>query len=404
MQVPLRPLEAASWASSVVPGARYDLSSSTGPGTRGSLGAALPRTPDETGEDETAASWDEAEASLVHAIASRYGVDPIQVALTPGAGQAIVHALIAMLRPGDHVVVERPTYEPLHRVPEMLGASVARIDRRIEDDWQLLPERLAKVLTPRTRAVVLTNLHSPSGVACSPRTIAEIAGLAARVGATVLVDEVLLDHAFDLGPAAACRPACLVADNAICFSSTSKGLGLPELRVGWLVSRDPDAARGLRIAADYLHRRLPPATMRLAAHALRDPDDFRIRTARLAGAGRRVVERWVQGEPRVEWIPPHAGLHTLVRLPVGVSDLAFAAHLRARYETQVIPGSVLEAPQCVRLGFAAPSSTLEQGLANFSAALDDLLGGSTLAGPGLAPDRPLLGVVPLRDDDDPGAA
>jgi aspartate/methionine/tyrosine aminotransferase len=138
--------------------------------------------------------------------------------------------------------------------------------------------------------------------------------------------------------------------------------------------------------------------MRLATQALRDPDDFRRHTARLAGAGRRVVERWVQGESRIEWIPPHAGLHTLVRLPVGVSDLAFAAHLRARYETQVIPGSVLEAPQCVRLGFAAATPVLEQGLANFSAALDDLLGGS----PG--PDRPLLGVVPLRGGGDPDAA
>lgn len=369
VQVPLRPLEAASWAHSVVPGARYDLS----------LGFASQRRDDD--DEHPALAWDEAESSLIHAVADRYNVLPGQVALCPGAGQAIVQALIAMLRPGDHVVVERPSYEPLFRVPEMLGASVSRIDRRIEDGWQLVPERLAKVLTPRTRAVVLTNLHSPSGVACSPRTLAEIAGLAARVGAALLVDEVLLDFAFDLDLAAPCRPACTIADNAISFSSTSKGFGLPELRVGWLVTRDPDLARGLRIASEYLHTRLPAATARLAAHALRHADDFIPRANRLAGTGRRVVERWAQGEPRIEWVPPHAGVHTLVRLPVGVNDLAFAAHLRARYETQVIPGGVLEAPQCVRLGFAAPTQVLEQGLANFSAALDDLLGGA-------APDQP----------------
>lgn len=369
VQVSLRPLEAASWAHSVVPGARYDLS----------RGFASQRRDDD--DEHPALDWDEAESSLVDAVADRYGVHPGQIALCPGAGQAIVHALIAILRPGDHVVVERPSYEPLFRVPEMLGASVARIDRRIEDGWQLVPERLAKVLTPRTRAVVLTNLHSPSGVACSPRTLAEIASLAARVGAVLLVDEVLLDFAFDPGSAAPCRPACTIADNAVSFSSTSKGFGLPELRVGWLVTRDPDLARGLRIASDYLHTRLPAATTSLAAHALRHADDFIPRANRLAAAGRRVVERWAQGEPRIEWVPPHAGVHTLVRLPIGVNDLAFAAHLRARYETQVLPGSVLEASQCVRLGFAAPTQVLEQGLANFSAALDDLQGGPT-------PDRP----------------
>ena len=96
---------------------------------------------------------------------------------------------------------------------------------------------------------------------------------------------------------------------------------------------------------------------------------------RLAGAGRRVLERWVQGEGRIEWVTPLAGMHALLRLPVGVSDLGFANHLRARYETQVVPGSVLEAPGFVRLCFAAPGPMLEQGLANFSAALDDLQGG-----------------------------
>jgi len=96
---------------------------------------------------------------------------------------------------------------------------------------------------------------------------------------------------------------------------------------------------------------------------------------RLAGPGRRVLERWAQGESRIEWVAPLAGMHVLLRLPVGVSDLGFANHLRGRYETQVVPGCVLEAPGCVRLCFAAPGPVLEQGLANISAALDDLQGG-----------------------------
>ena len=372
MQVHLRPLESAHFAELPAQGARLDLAAPAPrpPGAselaRGILGSLTPG-------DLLGWSPLDAGARLQDAVAHRYGVAAEHVVPTIGAGQAIVQALFALLRSGDHVVVERPTYEPLHRVPELLGATVTRIDRRLEDGWQLVPERLAKVLTPRTRAVILTNLHSPSGVACSPRTLAELAGLAARVGAVLLVDEVQLDYAFDRDPAAACRPACLVDETAISFSSVSKALGLPQLRAGWLVARDPEAARALRIAADYLHARLPAASALLAAHALEHvAADMSHQSARTTAASLRIVERWARAEPRVEYVPPHAGPHALVRLPPAVSDQALAELLHERYETRVVPGHLLEAPGCVRVGLHLPGPQLEQGLANLSAALDDL--------------------------------
>jgi aspartate/methionine/tyrosine aminotransferase len=377
VQVHLRPLDTANFAEFLARQARFDLAR----GRRGPLTALDPADDPARsllGEIDPAEllgqAGDQTER-LQETVARRYGVAPEQVVPTIGASQAIVQALIALLRSGDHVVVERPTYEPLYRVPELLGATVTRIDRRLEDGWQLVPERVAKVLTSRTRAVVLTNLHSASGVACAPRALAELAALAARVGAVLLVDEVHLDFAFDPTEQSAGRPACLVADTAISFSSVSKALGLPLLRAGWLVARDPEAVRALRLAADYLHVRVPAASALLAARALEHvAADMSQQSARQTTGGLRILERWAQAEPRVEYVPPHAGLYALVRLPPAVPDLALAQHLRDRYETLVVPGSLLEAPGCLRLGLHAPGPQLEQGLANISAALDDLAG------------------------------
>jgi aspartate/methionine/tyrosine aminotransferase len=55
-----------------------------------------------------------------------------------------------------------------------------------------------------------------------------------------------------------------------------------------------------------------------------------------------------------------------------MQDAPFAQHLRERYDTQVVPGSFFEAPGAVRLSFGVEPAILEQGLANLSAALDDL--------------------------------
>lgn len=382
MKAPLRPFEYMAWAKAVPQGARYNLTAS------GMADAALsaphgelaaPTAPGDSAVDlgwadamsRRDVAWDSV-GTLTQAVADRYGVDTELVTPTLGASLAITHVLMALVRAGDHVVVERPTYEPLHRAPEILGAQVSRLERTLEDGWAVVPERLAQLLTSRTKAVLLTNLHNPSGVAMDAANLKEIAELAARVGAMVLVDEVYLDFDFADSPEAAIQPACRVAPNCISWSSTTKAFGHSSLRAGWIVSADPDAARAIRAATDYLHVYPPVATGVLGARILLNASDYQRKAQQVAAAGRRVIERWAAAEERIAWVPPTFGITCLVKLPARMSDTAFTEHLRERYETQVVPGSMFEAPGYVRISFGIDPVTLEQGLANVSAALDDL--------------------------------
>ena len=223
-----------------------------------------------------------------------------------------------------------------------------------------MPERLAQLLTSRTRAVILSNLHNPSGVAIDAATMREIADLAARVGAMVLVDEVYLDFDF------------AAESDATSWSSSTKAFGFSSLRAGWIVSGDLDAARAIRAASDYLHVYPPVATTALGRRVLTRATTLQEHAARVAATGRRIIERWVEAESRVQWVPPPFGLTGPLQLPDHTVDTAFVQHLRERYETQVVPGSMFEAPGYVRVSYGAEPAELEQGLANISAALDDL--------------------------------
>ncbi|MBV1860017.1 MAG: aminotransferase class I/II-fold pyridoxal phosphate-dependent enzyme [Nannocystaceae bacterium] len=380
MKAPLRPFEYMAWAKAVPQGARYNLTASGMADTALSqphgevLAPSAPDGPDLGWADAMSrrdVAWESVE-TLTHAVADRYGVDTELVTPTLGASLAITHVLMALVRAGDHVVVERPTYEPLHRAPEILGAQVSRLERTLDDGWAVVPERLAQLLTSKTKAVLLTNLHNPSGVATDAANLKEIAELAARVGAMVLVDEVYLDFDFATSPDAAIQPACRVAPNCISWSSTTKAFGHSSLRAGWIVSADRDAASAIRAATDYLHVYPPVATGVLGARVLRSAADYQRKAQETASAGRRVIERWVGAEDRVQWVPPTFGITCLLKLPDRMSDTAFTEHLRNRYETQVVPGSMFEAPGSVRVSFGIDPGTLEQGLANVSAALDDL--------------------------------
>jgi aspartate/methionine/tyrosine aminotransferase len=364
------------WAKTVPAGARYDLTAS---GMQDTMAVGAPQgrvaedwsAPLDLAEQCRRDVGIDAHEAFTGAVAERYGLDPECVTPTLGASLAITHVLIALIRSGDHVIVERPTYEALRRVPEILGAQVSRLERKFEEGWKVIPDRLAQLLTSRTRAVILTNLHNPSGVVIERAAMKEITDLAARVGAMVLVDEVYLDYGWGADDALF-TPACRVAPNGISWSSSTKAFGFSSLRAGWIVAPDPDAARAIRAATDYLHVHAPVGTLLLGRRMLGCADALIAHAARVSAAGRRVVERWLEAETRVSWVPPAAGITGCIRLPDLMQDIPFCEHLRERYETQVVPGTMFEAPGFVRLSFALDPPLLEQALGNFSATLDDL--------------------------------
>jgi aspartate/methionine/tyrosine aminotransferase len=370
----LRPIEYLGWAQADPGEVRWDLTASgvgdtCGPGGPGwdLSGGAL--SLEELGRR---ARRPQVIASFLQEVARRYGVAPECVVPTLGANQAIIQVLFTLARPGDHVIVERPTFEPLHRVPEMLGLSVSRLERRLEERWEPLPDRLARLLTPKTRAVILSSLHNPSGVAVDAGTLAAIGEMAARVGAMVLVDEVYLDFAFDKsGETYPWRPACVTLDNGVSWSSTTKVFGFAALRVGWVVCRDREFAQACRAASHYFHVDPPLASLAVATSVLQHADMLTGRATERTAAARPIIDRWLAGESRLAWAAPSAGQTGLIRLPALTADVEFARHLLDRYGTRVVPGTMFEAPGTVRVSFNLPQPDLESALTTISAALDD---------------------------------
>ncbi|HZN03392.1 MAG TPA: aminotransferase class I/II-fold pyridoxal phosphate-dependent enzyme, partial [Candidatus Polarisedimenticolia bacterium] len=128
---------------------------------------------------------------LLQALGRRYRVSPRRV-LTVSGGTSLANwvACAAALDGAGadaEVIVERPTYEPLLRIPESMGGTIRRLDRWHEEDWRIDPVRFASLVTPRTRLAIVTNLHNPSGARIDPGTLREIARSLERVGGYLLV-------------------------------------------------------------------------------------------------------------------------------------------------------------------------------------------------------------------------
>jgi len=310
-------------------------------------------------------------APLREALSRRYGVAPAQVFPVSGGTSyanwiAIVSALDACGR-GAEVIVERPTYEPLLRIPEALGHRVRRFERRFEDDYAVDLDRFASLVTAKTRLAIVTNLHNPSGARIPMPALRAMASLLARVDAYLLVDEVYLECVFTNRP-----ESCVDAGpNVLTTNSLTKAYGLDGLRAGWILGPAALVKRAGRIN-DLLTNNSVAAGERMALAAFRRHRDIDRRAHALLDPNLARLRTFLSREARLRGYVPDGGNVAFPRLPSAIDSDRLARHLVQRYSTLVVPGQFFEAPRHIRISFGCRPALLARGLANISRALDDL--------------------------------
>lgn len=182
-------------------------------------------------------------------IASLYlGCDASQV-LVAAPEELIFIALNCLVHNGDHVVCTFPGYQSLYSIAESLHAEVSRWEPDEADGWRFDPDRLAQLIRPSTRLIIVNFPHNPTGYLPSVDDYEAILEVAARYGIAVLSDEMYRLLERDAG--ARLPSAVEVYDNAVTLSGVSKTIGLAGLRIGWLVVRDERLMRRLVSFKDY---------------------------------------------------------------------------------------------------------------------------------------------------------
>jgi aspartate/methionine/tyrosine aminotransferase len=307
---------------------------------------------------------------LKSAIAARYRVSADRVFTASGGTTAANWFACATAldgAAGAEVIVERPTYEPLLRAVQALGARVRRLDRRFDEGYAIDPDRFASLVTRRTRLAVVSNLHNPSGVRIDRPTLAAMAAILARVGAWLLVDEVYLECLFDRRTDSGVH----AGPNVVTTNSLTKAYGLDGLRAGWMLGPREFVRRAWRIHTLIAGNGVA-AGERLSLRAFARIRAISRRAHGILDPNFHTVQRFLDAEKRLAAVRPAGGNVVFPRLPHGVDSDRLVEHLWRRYSTLIVPGRFFESPRHVRISFGCRAPLLRQGLANVSRALDDL--------------------------------
>jgi aspartate/methionine/tyrosine aminotransferase len=303
---------------------------------------------------------------LRRAVADKEGVSPDCVVAADGTSMANFLAMAALIEPGDEILVEHPAYEPLLAAASFLGAKLVRIARRAEDGFALDSNAVAAAMTARTRLIVLTNLHNPSGAFAGEATLRAVGDLAEEGGARVLVDEVYRDSAFDPAP----RSAFHLGPAFVCTNSLTKVYGLSGLRCGWILAEPALAERMWRLNELFGVAQAHPAE-RLGCIALAHLATVAEGTRELLERNRALANAFFRSRDDIDCPPMAGGITAFPRLIHGDVDRLHDL-LRGRFETSIVPGRWFEAPAHFRIGVGGRTEMVEEGLERLGAALDTL--------------------------------
>ena len=304
---------------------------------------------------------------LTDALAEHCHATPGQVVTISGGTSMANHlAMAAAIEPGDEVLIEQPTYEPLLALAEYFGLQVKRFSRSFENNCQIDLDELQANVSPRTRLIVLTNLHNPSSMLVDEPTLRQIGEIADRVGARVLVDEVYLEAMFEAAP----RSSVHLGPQFIATSSLTKGYGLSGLRCGWILA-EPKLAERMRLLNDIFGAVGPHPAERLSVVALQKLPKFVARAKHILEANRTLLNDFL--DAREELTPARSAVGTtcFARLEKGSVDTLWNL-LYEKYETAFVPGRYFESPQHLRLGMCAEPQLFATGVERLGQALDEL--------------------------------
>ena len=306
---------------------------------------------------------------LIQVLADRYRVDAACLVTAAGTSFANHLAMAALINPGDEILLESPAYEPLLALAHYLGAEVKRFQRRFEDGFRISPAEIERNLGPRTRLIVVTNFHNPSGVLTDDDTLKEVGELANKRNARVLVDEVYLQMLFAEPP----RTAFHLGNQFIVTSSLTKAFGLSGLRCGWILA-EPELAKRMWLLNDLFAATPVHAGERLSVVAFKQLAGIAERARDRLDRNRQLLNQFLDTRSNLEAIRPPFGSIMFPRVKPGKAATAdeLCRLLREKYETSVVPGSFFEMPDHFRVGLGGDSETLAAGLERLGSALDEL--------------------------------
>lgn len=299
-------------------------------------------------------------------------VDPVtQIIVTPSARHALFTALMAILDPGDEILVPTPSRIGYRAVARLAGARPVPVPLAAEEGFRLTRRRLAAHISGRTKAIVINNPNNPTSRVLTRQELSEVASFAADHELFIVVDEIYEKILFTSKPhvSLASIPGC--ADRTLTVNGFSKSHAMSGWRLGYLAGPADVVDEALKVQ-EHTTGCASSFVQRGGLAALTGPENVvQWMTDEYATHRAQVVSR-LNGLPGVTCPAPEGTFYAFPDISsTGFSSEGFAKWLLGETGVVVTPGSAFGpgGEGHVRLSFAASSEVIDTALERIAGAL-----------------------------------
>jgi aspartate aminotransferase len=314
---------------------------------------------------------------LREAIAARARRDGLhvtasQVVVANGGKHALYNTFMALVDPGDEVLVPAPYWVSYPEQIRLAGGVPVPVPTDPTDGYRVTVDLLEAARTPRTRVLVHVSPSNPTGAVLDPGTVAEIGRWAHAHGIWVVSDDIYRDLVY--GSARFSSLPALVpehADRTVIVDGVAKGYAMTGWRVGWSIA-PPEVAAGITTLQTQLCSNVGNVAQAAALEALTGPQDAVAEMRTAFDRRRRTMVDRLRAIDGVELVEPEGAFYAfpsvrgvLARPVAGrrlTSSLELADLLLEEARVAVVPGEAFGAEAALRLSYALADADLEEGV------------------------------------------
>ena len=293
----------------------------------------------------TAYSDGRGEPGLRNALSERYSlsigrsISENQVLCFPGTQTALFATLIGAAEEGCEVLVGDPMYVSYEGVIRASGADVVPVPLRPENGFRMQADDIAKRVTPKASAILLTTPHNPTGSVLTAEDIDAIGKVAIEHDLWIISDEVYEDLIFKDTQFASPLACEELSDRAIVVSSISKSHAAPGFRSGWCIGPEAFTEALLPFSETMLFGN-QPFIADMTETAIREGSSVASGMSQRFSQRAALLHQRLSSETKLKVHQPEAGMFAIIDVSsTGMNGYDYALHLLAHSKVAVMPGT-----------------------------------------------------------------